>query len=873
MSKFLMWPRKQEREFSAELQSHLDLHIADNIRAGMTPDEARRQALIALGGMEQTRERYRDAITFRWIDALLKDIQFGFRTMRRSAGFTMLAIVTLAVGIAATNTAFTIVNTVLIRDLPFEEPDRIVAIGMTNSGGDLSDLSYTDFKDWERLTRSFAGIAAIRTMTMNVSDDDRAPERFLGSYVSAQTFQLLRIRPALGRDFAADEDRDGGPPVVILSHRVWRDRYASNSEILGRSIRVNARPATVVGVMPEGMEFPMNSAAWQPLAMMPGLTSQSRDARMLGAFGRLADGVSAAQAAAELNAVTAVLAREFPKTNSGTRARVERLRPGIGAPWFVIFGALMSAVGLLLLVSCANVANLLLSRSVRRSREVAIRASLGATRARIIRQLLIESVMLAAAAGLVALPVSAAAMRLFVTYTDEIGRPFWMNFSMDVGVFAFLCAVCLGTGIVFGLAPALHLSRSGSGDMLRQSSGRTATAGKWTRGWSGALVVAEVVLTLILLAGAVSMMRFASAESNVRREIDTSRILTMTLRLPTETYAAAPDRTAFYRRLEEQLAPMQSTSAVAVAGVPPLLRQGSRELSLDGRIPIEGERLPMVDVVNVGARYFETIGLRVMRGRTLTEDDGAPGRQSVVVDQRFVDRFFPKSDPLGTTATLLVNGGSPSRMTVVGIVPPLRQSYVTEIRPVVYLPFIHDPLPNMTLVARLRTESDGPAVARTLREKVRALDGDLPLYDVRTLDEVLNWSLWVNRIFGGMFAIFAGIAVLIATVGIYGVVAYTMTQRTQEIGIRMALGAPRARLWWTMMAPKVAQVAIGLVVGLAAAFGLLGLMGGLLVGRFGQDPLTLAVSAGSLLVVTVIAMLWPVWRATSRNPVAALRYE
>ena len=287
-----------------------------------------------------------------------------------------------------------------------------------------------------------------------------------------------------------------------------------------------------------------------------------------------------AQAAAELNALAAVLARDFPQTNSGTRARVERFRPGIGAPWFVIFGALMSAVGLLLLVSCANVANLLLSRSVRRSREVAIRASLGATRARIVRQLLIESVMLAAAAGLVALPASAAAMRLFVSYIDEIGNPFWMNFAMDAGVFAFLCAVCLGTGIVFGLAPALHLSRSGAGDMLRQSSGRTATAGKWTRGWSGTLVVAEVVLTLILLAGAVSMMRFAAAESNVRREIDTSRILTMTLRLPTETYADAPARTAFYRRLEEQLAPIRNISAVTVAGVPPLLRQSSRELSV-----------------------------------------------------------------------------------------------------------------------------------------------------------------------------------------------------------------------------------------------------------------------------------------------------
>ncbi|HEY0284209.1 MAG TPA: ABC transporter permease [Vicinamibacterales bacterium] len=870
-----MWRpwRQNEGDLSAELQSHLEMHIADNMRAGMTPEEARRQALVALGGIDQAKERYRDMFRFAWVDAFHKDVQFGFRAMRRSAGLTVLAIVTLAVGIAATNTAFTIMNAVLIRDMPFDDPDRIVAIGMTSRGGDASALSYADFKDWERATRSFVGIAAIRTMTMNVSDHDRAPERFLGSYVSARTFRLLRLQPALGRDFTADEDRDGAAPVVILSHRAWKDRYASDPEILGRTIRINTQPATVIGVMPEGMEFPTNSAVWQPLAMIRGLTDQPRDARTLGAFGRLADGVSAVEAAAELDAMTAALARDYPQTNSDTGAGVERFRPGIGRPWYVVFGALMSAVALLLLVSCANIINLLLSRSLQRTREVAIRASLGATRTRIVRQLLVESVMLAAAAGLVALPASAAAIRLFVTYTDEIGRPFWMNFSMDAAVFVFLCAVCLGTGIVFGLAPALHLSRSGAGDALREASSRTATAGRWMRGWSATLVIAEVVLTLVLVTGAVSMMRFALAESSVRQEIDTSRILTMTLRLPAETYPVAEDRTAFYRRLEERVAGMVSVSSVAVAGVAPLLTQSARELSLDGRGPIDGQSLPRVDVVNVGIRYFETIGLRVVRGRILTDDDGASGRESVIVDQRFADRFFPQRDPLGATITLLVNGRSPSRMTVAGVVPSLRQSYATEIRPMVYLPFLHEPPSTMTLIARLRTESDAPAVAAMLREEVRALDADLPLYDVRTLDEVLNWSMWINRVFGGMFAIFASIAVIIATVGIYGVVAYTMTQRTQEIGIRMALGAPRGRLWWTMMGSKIAQVAFGLAVGVTAAFVLLGLMGGLLVGRFGQDPITFAVSGVFLLVMSVLAMLWPIWRATSRGPVAALRYE
>ena len=870
-----MWMRRRTRdaEFSAEIESHLDLHIADNVRAGMTPEEARRQALIALGGVEPTKERYRAALAFTWLDSLFKDIQFGLHTMRRSAGFTMLAIVTLAVGIAATNTAFTLMNTVMLRELPFDEAHRLVEIGTVTPGDGDTSMSYADFKDWERSTRAFAGIAASQTGTMNVSDDEIAPERFLGSYVSARTFALLRTKPVLGRDFVPEEDRLGRPPVAIISFRMWKNRYSSDPRVLGRVIRVNARPATIVGVMPEGMEFPQNTAIWQPLASMQGIADQPRDARTLGVFGRLADGVSAAEASAELDAITAALAKDFPQTNKDTRARVERLRPGIGAPWIVIFGALMSAVGFLLLVSCVNVANLLLARAARRAREVSIRASLGATRWRIVRQLLIENLMLAAVSGLVALPLSAAAVRLLLSLTDEIGRPHWMDLSMDASVFAFLTAVCLGTALLFGLAPSLHLSRAGANDILKESAGRRATAGRWTRRWSGALIVIEVVLTVVLVAGAVAMMRFFSAQMDVTRDINTSRVLTMSLRLPNQAYPTTAERTAFHRRLDERLAAVPNVSSIAVAGVAPFMRQGSRELSVDGHLPIEGERLPMVDVVNVGERYFETIGLRFLRGRGLSDEDGAAGREGVVVDQRFVDRYLPRREPLGASVSLLIDRTTTRRVTVVGVVPALGLSDVREPRAIVYRPYGNDPPTTMTLIANLRSGKDAAAVAKTLREDVRALDPDLPLFDVRTLDEVLSWLLWPNRVFGGMFAIFAGIALLVATVGIYGVVSYASAQRTQEIGIRMALGAPRARLWRTMAGAKIAQIAVGLGIGIVAAFVLLGLMGGLLVGRFGQDPLTLAISAGFLLLVSVVAMLWPIWRATSRNPVAALRYE
>ena len=541
----------QERQFSDELRSHLELHVADNIRAGMTPEEARRRALIALGGVDQARERYRDAFRLAWFDALVKDVQFGVRTMRRSAGFTMLAIVTLAVGIAATNTAFTIVNTVLVRPLPFERADRIVDIGIREPGDDPR-MSFADFRDWERSARSFEVIGAFDQTHMNVSDNDRAPEQFEGAYVSAGTFRVLRVRPVLGRDFTNEDDRHGAPPVVILGHGMWQSRYGGDRSIVGRAIRVNAQPATVIGIMPEGFEFPFNNKLWQPLSLVRGVSQEPRDARFLGAIGRLADGVTQVQAAAELNAINAAIARDFPDTNGRTRAEVTHFRPGIGAPWYIILGALMTAVGLLLLVSCANVANLQLARSLQRAREVSIRASLGATRWRVVRQLLVESLMLSVTAGVFALVLSAAGIQVLLSYVEEIGKPAWMDFSMNITVFLFLATVCVGAGILFGVAPAVYVSRRRDGsEMLKQSSGRTATAGGWARRWTGMLVVAEVILTIVLVAGAVSMMRHLSAQNNVSRIIDTSGLLTLNISLPSAQYPAEQDRVRFFRRFDE----------------------------------------------------------------------------------------------------------------------------------------------------------------------------------------------------------------------------------------------------------------------------------------------------------------------------------
>ena len=874
MNKFLFWQRNREREFSAELESHLDLHVADNVRAGMTPEEARRQALVALGGVEPAKERYRAASRLAWVDSLLKDVQFGIRAMRRNSGFTMLAIITLAVGLGATNTAFTIMNTVLIRDLPFEAAGRIVEIGIYEPENGL-EMSFADFRDWERSVQSFTGIAAFDQANFNVSDNDQAPEQVNGAYVSARTFQVLRVRPVLGRDFTPDDDRPGALPVVMLGNRVWQTRYAGDAAVVGRTIRVNAQSATVIGVMPDGFEFPFANNIWLPLSMMRGIEQRPRDARSLGAIGRLADGTNRAEAVAELNRINDAIARDFPETNGRRLAGIGRFRPGIGGQWYVVFAALMTAVGLLLLVSCANVANLLLARSLQRAREVSIRASLGATRWRVVRQLLVESVMLSLVAGTFALLLSTVGVRILLLYVEQIGKPAWMDFSIDVTVFLFLALICVGAAIIFGVMPALYVSKRGSTEMLRQSGGRTATAGMWVRHMTGALVVAEVVLTVILCAGAVSMMRHLQAQRSLSRAIDTSNLLTLTVNLWSQKYPRGQDRIAFVRRLEERLTTAGTGSSIAIANARPYMGAGNARFSVDGNAPRPGEQLPAVQAVTIGSRYFEVLGLPLVRGRTITTDGGAAGNE-VVVNEQFVEQFLSGLEPIGRSIAISLENSELHRLTIVGVVPTLQRGETggTPLsRPLslVYVPYQLNPSGGLVLLARSQMSTS--ELATRLREEVRALDPDLPLFNIRTLDDALSELLWVNRVFGGMFVIFAGMAVLIAAVGTYGVVAFTMTQRTQEVGIRMALGAQKSQLCWTMMRAKVAQISLGIVMGAGVAFLLLRLMGGLLVGRYGQDPMTLAVSGAFLLIVSVASMLWPVWRATSRSPVAALRYE
>jgi predicted permease len=817
---------------------------------------------------------------------LWEDLRFAARLLVKDKGFTLVAAMALALGIGVNATVFTFVNAVLIRGLPIDDSDRVMSVASFDPVRNRDQgVSYLDFRDWRDATRAFGALAASVATTANVSDPGRLPERFSGAWISANTFQVYRQQPMLGRDFVAEDDRPGATPVAILGHGVWQNRYGSDPAVIGSTIRINDVPSVIIGVMAEGFKLPQNSDLWQPLALVPRLESQSRNARGVEVFGRLADGVSRDQAQAEMLNIGRQLAAQYPDTNKDIQPKVQTINERVnGGPIRVVFLSLMGAVAFVLLIACANVANLLLARSTQRAREISVRISIGASRWRVVRQLLVESIMLAVISGLIGLAISFVGIRLFDQATQDVGRPSWIEFTMDRSVFAYLAAVCLGTGVLFGLAPALHIAKTDVNEVLKEG-GRSGTAGVRARRWTGALMVAELALTVVLLAGAAFMMRNFVTLYSMDLGIDTSRLLVMRLALPEQKYPATEQRLAFYQQLEERLASNPRIEAVTVVSNVPMQGGFSRKLTLDGVPLAPGEQAPNVTMLTVDQRYFDTVGLPMVRGRGLTAEDGMTGRESAVVNQRFAELHFPNQDPIGRRIALAIDlqggaapaGGIPMSLdaTIVGIVPNLRQRDVNlpDPDPVAYLPFRTDPRAFMTLL--VRSQGDPNAMSPVLREEVRAIDADLPLFGIQTMDRSLAQQRWPFRIFGSMFAIFAFIALMLSAVGLYAVTAYSVTQRTQEIGVRMALGAQSRQVTWLFLRRSFVQLAIGLTIGVVGAYGVGRLFEStnLLVQTTSRDPVTIAGIAIILVVVAVAACVVPAQRATHLDPLLALRRD
>ena len=872
--------RRDEARLRAEVEEHLTLQTEANVKAGMTVDEARRQAVLRFGAPETVKERYRDQQRLPVLEVSLSDIRSALRSFNRHRGFTAVVVFTLALGIGANSAVFTIVNAMLLRSLPFDQPDRVVRISTRDGQGRVFGASLDDFQDWQRDSRAFAGMALVYGSTMSVGADNAPPAEYRGAYISANGFSIIGVSPVIGRGFTAEDDRPGAPAVMLLSHGVWLSRYGARSSVIGQAVRLNTLPATVVGVMPEGVNFPFIAEVWLPLSQTPSALTRTRNARDFLAYGRLGEHVTIERAQRELATTSAQLAAAYPDTNKDRTAVVRPYSDGVvGTQTRLLLWSLMGAVGFVLLIACANVANLLLTRAADQSREIAVRTSIGATRWRIVRQLLLESVLLASISGLAGLGLAYYGTRWFDAVTRDIGRPYWMTFTMDVSVFLFCAAICLVTGLMFGLAPALYVSRTGTYDVLKDGS-RSATVGRRAQRWSGGLIVAQLTLTVVLLAGAGFMGRSFLRLSHMDIGFDPAQLVTMSIALPPQKYANFDDRIAFLQKLDERLNALSVIEGASTASYLPASWGGSlRQLAIDGR-PVRDRGQPaIVTMMTVGPRYFEVMGGPVLRGRPFVTTDGEPGREAMIVNARLAEMYFPGGNPIGKRIRLINDGGTPEAPkfyegTIVGVAPTIRQRNMqtAEADPIVYIPHRQDVLMGFYPHLIVRTKGN-TSVAALLRQEVASMDPDIPLTNIRTMDENLALWSWSHRVFGTMFAIFAGIAIVMAAVGLYGVTAYAVAQRRHEIGIRMALGAHARQVWLLVLRRGVTQLAIGLTIGLAGALGVGRLLQSFLVQTEPADPVTLLSVSALIVFVALVACVWPASRATRVDPLVALRYE
>jgi putative ABC transport system permease protein len=866
-----------DEDLDADIRAHLDLLEADYVSRGETPEAARLAARRAFGGVEPMKEIHRDRRSFTVVTDCVRDARFALRLLIKERWFSATAILVLSLGIAANNTVFVLTNGILLRDLPFADPDRVVTIGTSVGGADRPNagISYLDLQDWSAAQRTFDGLAGISETTMNVADEG-IPERFTGAFVSANAFSLIGHAPAIGRGFDASDDRPGAAPVVILSDALWRTRYMGDRAVIGRTVRVNGVPSAVIGVMPEGFAFPARSRLWQPLSQVSAATRQQREARSLQGLGRLRPDVTRAQATEDLGRIVDGLATAYPATNRAVQPRIALFRDAtMGGRLRTTFPILMTMVAFVLLMACANVANLLLARAAYRTREIAVRLAVGANRMQIVRQLLVESVLLAGLAGAVGLGLSAAAVEVFQdAFVAGGGLPYWVTFAMDWRVFTFLAMTCLGTGIVFGLVPALHASRSGiSGRLVEAGTGHTGAVRQ--RKWGTRLVVAQLALTPMLLAGAGLMMRSIVAQHDIDPGVSTAGLVRMRLSLSGPAYEAPVDRARFYQQLEDGLADAPDVRATLASHAP---FEGAflRRLSIDGRAVDEGGSPALVRMMTVGRRYFDVLGTPPVRGSGLTASNANREVTAAIVNEQFASVYFGSRDPLGHRVELRDRDGRAENAEIVGVAPNIRQSSTeaqVAIDPIVYVAYAANPVASANIL--VRTNAAPGAVAAAVARQVQAIDRDLPLYDVMTLDDSLALSdeRLGLRVFGTIFVLIGAIALLLATLGLYAVTAYATAQRTREIAVRVALGSRPLQIGWLVAARAARHLALGLSIGMVGAIGINQLLRGVLIGIGSVDYATLVGTVLLLVSVTTIASAVPARRAMRLNPVAALRND
>jgi predicted permease len=871
------------RDFADEIESHLQMHIADNLRSGMTPQEARRQALIKLGGVQQTREQYRNRASLPILEMLWSDIRFGARVLWKSRGFTIVAIVTLALGIAGNTAIFSIVNGVLLNPLPFAQPEQLVAVNESKPNFDQGSISYPNFLDWQKDNHTFSAMAVARGSAFSLTGKGEA-EQVNAEFVSGSFFPLLGVNPILGRTFTPAEEQGGAAPVALISEGLWQRKFGASPNVLGQNLTLDGRDFTVIGVIPSSFHLRLPSFrerdVYAPIRQWNNSILMNRNAG-LGFHGiaRLKPGVTLAQAKADMEGVTHNLAVAFPDADKGIGASLRPLKEqmvGDVRPFLLV---LLAAVGFLLLLACVNVASLLLARSAGRKREFAVRTALGASRTRVICQLLTESLLLGIVSGGIGLLLAAwgthAALKLVPMALPRVNE-----IDLDLRVLAFTMGISLLSGTLFGLVPAWKISQADPQIALKE--GGRGISGTRNRTQS-AFVVAEMAVALVLLIGAGLMVRSLSRLAKVDPGFDPRNVLTFGLSFPPSMNHASPQQIrASYRELDDKLMATQGVKAVSqVWAALPMSSDDEQVFWLDGQPkPANEDGMNWAVDYIVEPGYLNVMNIPLQRGRFFTSHDDEHSPLVAVVDEVFARKYFPHQDPIGQR--IVMNSGG-RKLEIVGIVGHVKQwgldlDDTQSLRAQLYIPCMQMPDDFITLVSSgtslvVRYDGNLTPVFDAIRRTSRQMSSQQVIFGDQTMESIIADSIAARRFAMILLGAFAVLALGLAAIGIYGVIAYVVGQRTQEIGIRMALGAQRRDVLGLILWQGTRLALLGVAIGMAGAFALTRLMTDLLFGVAATDPVTFALLAGILTIVAMAACYVPARRATRVDPVAALRWE
>lgn len=879
---------QSERELDSELHFHVEAQAEAYRAAGMSPEDARNAALRDFGGVQLAREECHDARGTRWLEDLWQDARYGLRMLRKSPGFTTVAILTLALGIGANTAIFSVVDGVLLNPLPYADPDQLVTLHASKTNFPIGSISYPNFLDWHRDNHCFSGFAVTRGYGFNLTGAGEA-EQVRAELVTSDFFPIFGVKPLMGRTFTPAEDEIGVGNVVAISYALWERKFHSAQDILGKSITLDGKAYVIAAVIPSNINLPLRNFAaidvYAPLGEWPNTALRNRGAGLgIHGVGRLKPGVTIEQARADMQAVTQHLAEVYPNIDRGTGASMSSLKEemvGSVRPFLLL---LLGAVGLVLLIACVNVANLLLARSTGRTKEIAVRSALGAGTGRLVRQMVTESVILALAGGALGLLLARWGTRAALGALPA-ALPRAGEVKLDARVLLFTLLVSACAGILFGIFPAVRTARRNIHDTLKES-GRGAS-GKRHRA-QGTLVIVEMALALVLLIGAGLLIRSLAALWNVDPGFRPENVLTFSLTLPPAIAKGTPDSIrAAIRDLNEKLSSTPGVAAASLTwGALPLGAEDDMVFWVDNQ-PRPATQNDMSAALNyiVGPDYLKVMGIPLKSGRFFTAHDDEHSLPVAVVDEVFARKFFPKGDAIGGVIDIPSSDSAADKFRIVGVIGHVKQwgldsDDTNSVRAQMYFPVMQMGDNSMIFVALgtgvvVRSNGADPAVLESIRATSSKMSSEQVIYGARSMTEIIAASLASRRFSMMLLGAFAALALILASIGLYGVIAYLVGQRTHEIGIRMALGAQRGDILRWVLGRAVRMALIGILFGLAAAAGLTRLLqkSSLLFGVSPTDPLTFAGVAALLLIVALAACWIPARRAMRVDPIVALRYE